>query len=187
MEQTMNIKDCYSYMRYIFELGFRAHGNVTRLRHPAQEFVCFRLLATVTDAHGQATAVKATSRLLVAYPVIFRQLQTVCADIDLRAIRDGRDRDHHIPSEFVSSRLAATVVDTFRYSTPVTATSRQAPASAVTLRHSSPFFASIVLQLVRWCSGGIRLLAMQETGGQLLAKKQRSRTALLASTGGACA
>jgi len=50
-----------------------------------------------------------------------------------------------------------------------------------------PSFASIILQKVRWCSGGIRLLAMQETGGQLLAKKQRSRTALLASTGGACA
>ena len=38
-----------------------------------------------------------------------------------------------------------------------------------------PSFASIVLQFVRWCSGGIRLLAMQETGGQLLAKKEGSR------------
>ena len=47
--------------------------------------------------------------------------------------------------------------------------------------------ASIVLQLVRWCSGGIRLLAMQETGGQLLAEKQGSRAALSASIGGVCA
>jgi len=36
---------------------------------------------------------------------------------------------------------------------------------------------------VRWCSGGIRLLAMQETGGQLLAEKQGSRAALVDSSG----
>ena len=38
--------------------------------------------------------------------------------------------------------------------------------------------AVIVLPLVRWCNGGIRLLAMQETGGQLLAKKEGSRAPL---------
>lgn len=37
---------------------------------------------------------------------------------------------------------------------------------------------------VRWCSGGIRLLAMQETGGQLLAKKEGSCAPLLATIGG---
>ena len=40
---------------------------------------------------------------------------------------------------------------------------------------------------VGWCSGGIRLLAMQETGGQLLAKKQGSRAPLSVTFGGGCA
>ena len=41
-------------------------------------------------------------------------------------------------------------------------------------RQFPPFFASMLIQKGRWCGGGIRLLAMQETGGQLLAKKERS-------------
>jgi len=187
MEQTMNIKGNFSYMRYIFELGFRAHRNVTRPRHPAPEFVRFSRLATITDALGQSTVVKATYRLLVVCSVVCRQLQTVYASIDLRVIGGGRDRNCHLPSEFVGSRLAATVIDTFRRPTPAIASCRLLSALTVNLRKFSPFFASIVLQLVRWFSGGIRLLALQETGGQLLAKKQGSRAPLIASIGGACA
>jgi hypothetical protein len=54
-------------------------------------------------------------------------------------------------------------------------------------RQFPSIFAIIVLQLVRCFSGGIRLLALQETRGQLLAKKEGSRASLIASIGGACA
>ncbi len=45
----------------------------------------------------------------------------------------------------------------------------------------------IAFQILGWCSGGIRLLAMQETGGQLLAKNEGSIAPRLASIGGGCA
>ena len=43
----------------------------------------------------------------------------------------------------------------------------------------APSFASIILQNVRWCGGGIRLLVVQEAGGQLLAEKEGSCARLL--------
>ena len=183
----MNIKGSFSYMRYIFELGFRAHRKVVRPRYPASKLVYFSTLATITDADSEPTAIKVTSRLLAKCPVIYRQLRSARGSIFFRALRGGRDRVCHRPSKFVCSRLAATVADTFRRPTPAIASFRLLSALTVSVCQFSPFFASIVLQLVRLFSGGIRLLAMQETGGQLLAKKEGSRAPLLATFGGGCA
>ena len=183
----MNIKRRFSRMRYIFELGFRTHLKAVKLRHPVSQFACFCMLTTVTDADSEPTAIKAMSRLLSKWPEIYRQLLSVRDSVFFGAIANGRDRFCHLPSESASSVVPATVINTFRYSTSVTANSRQAPAFTITRRHFSPFFDIILLQLGRFCSGGIRLLAMQETGGQLLAKKQGSRAPLSVTFGGACA
>ena len=45
-------------------------------------------------------------------------------------------------------------------------------------------FASILVQKVRWCGGGIRLLVVQEAGGQLLAQKKESCARLVSPTHG---
>ena len=183
IEQTMNIKGRFSYMGYIFELEFWDGRKHARACHPASEFIGTGPLATLTDTHRQLRATSAACRLLATYSAIYWQVQTNFACIRISASYSTSDTLHLLASKSTDLRSSATNVDVCRRSSPIADTPRLLPVFTGSRRQFLSVFVSDVLQKVRWCGGGIRLLAMQETEGQLLAQKQGSRAAFFSPSG----